>query len=52
VRVGDVDGQIAWRDGAGAEYALRIFDVRAVLRDPATFELWPTVPTLELLGGV
>jgi len=52
VRVGDIDGQIAWRDGAGAEYALRIFDVRAVLRDPATFELWPTVPTLELLGGV
>lgn len=52
VRVGDVDGQIAWRDGADAEYALRIFDVRKVLRDPATFELWPTVPTLELLGGV
>jgi hypothetical protein len=51
VRVGDIDGQIAWRDAAGAEYALRIFDVRKVLREPATLELWPTVPTLDLLGG-
>jgi len=51
VRVGDVDGQIAWRDASGGEYALRIFDVRAVLRQPATLALWPTVPTLELLDG-
>ena len=48
-RVGDVDGQVAWRSESGFEYALRIYDVRGVLRNPATLWLSPTIVTSDLL---
>ena len=48
-RVGDIDGQIAWRREPGFEYALRIYDVRSVLRDPAKLWLSPTIATSGLL---
>ena len=43
------DGRIAWRDAAGAEYALRIFDVRRVLRAPETLSLRTTLATAQIL---
>jgi hypothetical protein len=49
VRVGDLDGRIAWRDGVGTDYALRIFDVRRVLRAPETLSVQTTVATAEIL---
>jgi hypothetical protein len=49
VRVGDLDGRIAWRDEAGSVYALRIFDVRRVLRAPESLSLRTTVATARIL---
>jgi hypothetical protein len=49
VRVGDLDGQLAWRDQAGADYALRIFGVRKVLRAPETLWIRATLATSLLL---
>jgi len=49
VRVGDLAGRIAWRDAAGVDYALRIFDVRGVLRAPEALSLQPTVATAQIL---
>jgi hypothetical protein len=49
VRVGDLDGRIAWRDEVGTDYALRIFGVRRVLRSPDTLWVQATVATSEIL---
>jgi len=49
VRVGDLAGRIAWRDAAGVDYALRILDVRRVLRAPETLSLRTTIATAQLL---
>lgn len=49
VRVGDRDGRIAWRDGVGTDYALRIFDVPGVLRSPETLWVQTTVATSRIL---
>jgi hypothetical protein len=49
VRVGEPNGQVAWRRESGFEYRLRIYDVRRVLREPATLWLSPTMRTSELL---
>ena len=52
-RVGDIDGQVAWRsEPAGVEYALRIYGVRAVLRDPNKLWLSPTLSSSRLLDEV
>jgi len=48
-RVGDPDGRIAWRDGQGSVYALRISDVRRVLREPETLSLRATRATAQIL---
>jgi hypothetical protein len=49
VRVGDLDGRIAWRDEAGTVFALRIFDVRRVLRAPETLSLRTTLASAQIL---
>jgi hypothetical protein len=50
VRVGDLDGRIAWRDRVGTDCALRIFDVRTVLRSPETLWVRTTAATSQILG--
>jgi hypothetical protein len=50
VRVGDLDGRIAWRDAEGATYALRIFDVRRLLRAPESLSLQTTIATARILA--
>ncbi|MFQ5417255.1 MAG: hypothetical protein ACE5FL_09440 [Myxococcota bacterium] len=52
VRVGDVDGQLAWRSDDGREYALRIHDVRKLLRSSEAFWLRPTSAANELLDAI
>jgi len=42
VRVGDLDGFLAWRGETGHPYVMQVRDVRKVLRDPDT--LWVQVP--------
>jgi hypothetical protein len=49
VRVGDLEGRIAWHDEAGTDYALRIYDVRRVLRAPETLSLRMTLATAAIL---
>jgi hypothetical protein len=52
VRVGDIDGQLAWRSDEDREYALRIYGVRTLLRSPEPFWLRPTGATNELLDAI
>jgi hypothetical protein len=49
VRVGDLDGFLAWRDGPETRYLLRIPQVRKALREPQTLRIEPTREVYELL---
>jgi len=49
VRVGDVDGGLIWRDRAGTRFAIRVDDVRGILRGSQMLWLEPTRATTELL---
>ncbi|MBW2289907.1 MAG: hypothetical protein JRG90_19060 [Deltaproteobacteria bacterium] len=49
VRVGDVDGGLLWRDPSGTRFAVRVDDVRGVLRGSQMLWLEPTIATTELL---
>jgi len=49
VRVGDVDGGLLWRDSSGTRFAVKVEDVRGVLRGSRMLWLEPTIATMELL---
>jgi len=49
VRVGDVDGGLIWRDTNGTRFAMKVEDVRGVLRGSRMLWLEPTLATSELL---
>jgi hypothetical protein len=51
VRVGDVNGGLLWRDPSGTRFAVRVDDVRGVLRGSRMLWLEPTIATTELLDN-